>query len=657
MLNTRDVIAGKICVQMGLSNVDAVRDTLRTMDRETADPRDLINRLHDQRQLDPSAIEFLRHRVALYEHVRWEAVYVRLLERGTTVKKETVAKLLAELERSAFRRRLGDILVERGNLKPAYDQKIVGKQRRLVQQDDERILARYRKTDFGGVSKPLIPNSRLDPHEFKISTLFRSKETRALVSKAELELLRAEAAAAQGGGDSTMVLPDPLGPAAEEADMVETTKLPPGSVAQTKALMAMEAARKLETGRPASGSGEIDMLGAQPPSGTDEIPTVQFAPGSEEGAPLPGEAPQGSGVHDLGTRPPEESPQGGKPKRPKKGTIELRTLEDVEALERIHDYDIVEVLGVGGMGAVFLGQKEGVGEFVAIKVLLGALASDEERGRFTREIQLAERINHDNVLHVIESGETKQGLTFMVVPALAGKELRDLIDLSPGNGLAPPLVLTILRQMLLGLKAVHEAGVVHRDLKPENVFVLAGGLHDIKLMDFGLAKPADEGELHSPDMFRTQTTEVSGSPAYIAPESISCDPIDGRTDLYSLGVMLYEMLTGVLPLDSETSQGYLTQHLICPPKTLEEGCEDYEWPDELQDLLDRLLGKSRDERPESAASILAELDAGLAQKITTLQVKQEEMVIQRTQVLPGAPKGEKKEWGFKGLLGRLWGSK
>ena len=651
MLNTRDVIAGKICVQMGLSNVDAVRDTLRAMDRETSDPRDLINRLHDQRQLDPGAIEFLRHRVALYEHVRWEAVYVRLLERGTTVKKDTIAKLLAELERSAFRRRLGDILVERGNLKPAYDQKIVGKQRRMIQQDDERILARYRKSDFGGVSKPLIPNSRLEPHEFKISTLFRSKETRALVNKAELELLRAEAAAAlDGGSESTMVLDDPLQGGPAEADMVETTKLPPGSVAQTKALMAMEAARKLETGRPPSGSGEIDMLGSTPPPAQpqDEIPTINYDASSEEAAALQA----GSGVHDLGTKPPAESGQ-----KPKKGTIELRTLEDVEALERIHDYDVVEVLGVGGMGAVFLGQKEGVGEFVAIKVLLGALASDEERGRFTREIQLAERINHDNVLHVIESGQTKQGLTFMVVPALAGKELRDLIDLSPGNGLAPPLVLTILRQMLLGLKAVHEAGVVHRDLKPENVFVLAGGLHDIKLMDFGLAKPADEGELHSPDMFRTQTTEVSGSPAYIAPESISCDPIDGRTDLYSLGVMLYEMLTGVLPLDSETSQGYLTQHLICPPKTLEEGCDDYEWPDELQDLLDRLLGKSRDERPESAASILAELDAGLAQKITTLQVKQEEMVIQRTQVLPGAPKGEKKEWGFKGLLGRLWGSK
>ena len=537
MLTSQDVISGKIAVQLGLVAPDEVRGHLRQLDAAPTERKDLINVLTESGRLDDANLALLRHRSALYDHVRREAIYMRLLEKETTIQKESVAKLLAQLERAAFRRRLGEVLVQRGNLQADYDRGLLEKQQRLIDKEEARILARYRDEDFEGVARPLIPGSNLAPENFKISTLFRSKETRALVGKAELALLRAEAAARQEAeGDKTLILADPLQAPQGQAQrpqqapagvdpLADTTKLPPGTV--------------------------------QLP---DPIPD-RAGPGS------PGAAAAGA--------------------EPAAAATSL-TIEQVKNLKRIADYTVVEVLGVGGMGAVFLGQKDGAGELVAIKVLLNQAASPEEKGRFEREMTLAMRVQHKNVLSIIDTGQTEEGLTFVCVPALAGKELRDLLKHSSEQGFAPQLACHLFEQVLHGLQAVHDAGIVHRDMKPENVFVLAGGMQEIRIMDFGLAKP-DEENAAAIDVFRTLSGEISGSPAYIAPETVSSDPIDGRTDIYSLGVMFFEMLTGKLPLESESTQGYLTQHLICPPLTLAEASPKIEWPEPLEDLLARML--------------------------------------------------------------------
>lgn len=634
---------------MGYATADLVRQELRGMVATPADPRDLIHRL----PLPDTAIQFLRHRVALYEHVRREAVYVRLLEKGTTIKRPKLARILAELEHSEFRQRLGDVLVERGNLKPAYDASMVKKQETMLARDEKRILERYRQRDFEGVAKPLIPNSSLNPNDFKISALFRSKETRALVDKAELALLRAEALAAEEvsppvddseevdeDATGTMIMDGPV-PASTplpfnstplpEGDLTETAKLPVGSVAQTKAMMVA--------------LGMLDS--AELPDPIMDAPTIPPPPGAAPASRPPSSPPKEPGRRPAGLR-------SAAIKSAAKATAKTLSIEDVANLKRIGDYAIVEVLGVGGMGAVFLAQRDGTGVYVALKVLLSGAASPEERGRFAREIQLAQRIEHPNVLAVIEPGETPEGLAYVAVPALAGKELRDLLKQGSGKGLAPALVVRILRQLLGGLGAVHEAKVVHRDLKPENVFVLAGGDHEVRLMDFGVAKPSDDGG-QDIDVFRTQMSEVTGSPAYIAPESISGDPIDARTDIYSLGVMLFEMLTGKLPLESETTQGFLTQHLISPPSTLEEVSPDLAWPEGLEDLMDRMLAKGKTERPASCAEILAVLDAGLADEILALAPVPGEVPVERPEGVEVGPDG-KAAWGFKGLLGRLWKS-
>jgi len=611
MLEASDVIAGKIAVQLGMAAADVVREHLRALDAAPGDRRNLLNHLHAADLLDEGQLELLRHRTALYEHVRREASYVRLLERNTTIQKQTVARLLAQLERSAFRRRLGEVLVKRGNISAEYDQELQRTLEDTLTRDEARILGRYRAEGFAGVARPLIARSRLEPEDFKISTLFRGKETRALVDRAELNLLRQEAeqaARAEAEAAATLILDGPEGGAAEDGTSTvilgderqpvdpygDTAKLAPGAASLPDPIPDLPRSETFSASRRGLGELQADEADEAADDDDDEAPA--------------------------------------------------NVLTD---LERLADYAIVEVLGTGGMGAVFLAQKDGAGEYVAIKVLLNGAATEEEKGRFAREVELTRRVGHPGVIGILDAGEAPGGMSYLVVPALAGKELRDLLG---EGGLEPALAARVLTQLLEALEAVHQAGIVHRDLKPENVFVLAGG-DEVRLMDFGLAKPADEAR-DEVDVFLTQTGEVSGSPAYIAPESVTGDPIDGRTDIYSLGILLFEMLTGQLPLSSETSQGYLTQHMICPPATLAEARPDRAWSPELEGLLERMLAKTRGERPESCAAILAELEGGLAEAIrASAPPAPESEPVEEDAPAEPAPAS----WGFRGLLGRLLG--
>ena len=594
MITIDDVIAGKIVSQLGLATSELIRRELTALSQEADSPLDLVNRLTVAGLLHDKSIALVRHRVSLYDHVRAEAAYLRRLEQKSAIPRQTVALFISELERTTYRRRLGDVLVRKGRMRHEDDQKLLRRVRRAMERENERIIARYAEDGFEGATKPLIPGKLLDPEDFKISTLFRSKATRALVSKLELDALRKQLLAAKA---------DNAVEAAEDEDDDEEEAEDTDALANTLL--------ELDPNDTATGSTAANLAGLMETADGE-------ASGDDE-------------------RPPELG----------------RVLE----LKRIADYAILELLGAGGMGAVFLGQKDGAGELVAIKVLLNNKADAEEKGRFAREIELTRKIRHPNVLGIIDSGVTADSLTYLVVPAMAGKELRDLLDAGP---LAPDVACGLIEQVLEGLSAMHEQQIVHRDIKPENVFVMAGAEREIRLMDLGLAKLAEEADREA-SYFKTlcgNSGNIAGSPAYMAPEMVTCDPIDGRTDIYCTGVMFFEMLTGKLPLESETAQGYLTQHMICPPNTLAESAPERYWDPEVEQLLAHMLGKLRPERPANCQEILTRLRGGLREKVSiTVEPGTETAVAPAPEpVSEPAPVAPKKKYGFKGLLGRLRGA-
>lgn len=279
-------------------------------------------------------------------------------------------------------------------------------------------------------------------------------------------------------------------------------------------------------------------------------------------------------------------------------------------------YTLQSVLGIGGMGAVYAADDAEAGGQVAIKTLLPGLSeSPEIRGRFEREADAAAFLHHPHLVEVHELGAADDGTLFLAMEHVAGESLADVIDAGP---LHPRRALVIARQTLLGLDYAHQYGLVHRDLKPGNIMVSRrgdpGGERDhVKLLDFGVVKIlADTANLFGWEKL-TQTGVTFGTPTYMPPEQALGRPIDGRADLYSLGVVLFEMLTGRPPFSSEDSMKLLRMHISQPPPTLASICGDAPWcTDEVQSLVDRALTKRRDDRHADARAMTAALASAFA---------------------------------------------
>src|SRR5262245_56364640 len=227
----------------------------------------------------------------------------------------------------------------------------------------------------------------------------------------------------------------------------------------------------------------------------------------------------------------------------------------------VAQYQFVEKLGAGGMGEIYKAQDTRLGRFVAIKVLPSAKSGDpERRKRFLLEAQTASGLNHPSIItihDVISDGDTE----FMVMELVSGKTLNDVI---PKGGLRVPQALNYALQMADALAAAHSAGIVHRDLKPENVMVTDSGL--IKILDFGLAKlmecnPASELEQRDTNATAAGLTiegSILGTVAYMSPEQAQGKKVDVRSDIFSFGALLYEMLTGRLAFEGDSSVSTLS---------------------------------------------------------------------------------------------------
>ena len=270
-------------------------------------------------------------------------------------------------------------------------------------------------------------------------------------------------------------------------------------------------------------------------------------------------------------------------------------------------YKVLDRLGSGGMAIVYRARHQTLRTTVAVKVLKRRLAVDRVSvTRFHREAMAAASVGNPHIVHIIDYGFTASGDAFIVMEYLEGLSLRQVVR---GEGpLAMGRAVSICRQILRGLDAAHGQGIVHRDLKGDNVFVTCQGGRDfVKLLDFGISKVAyPEGEDQSTGL--TSTGVVMGTPQYIAPEQASgLDEVDQRADIYALGVILYEMLTGLLPFDGRTPLEILMKHVQEVPVPPSKRRPELGIPPELDAVVLKALNKDPADRYATAAEMKAAL--------------------------------------------------
>jgi serine/threonine-protein kinase len=273
-------------------------------------------------------------------------------------------------------------------------------------------------------------------------------------------------------------------------------------------------------------------------------------------------------------------------------------------------YRVLDIIGQGGMGQVYLAEHLKLGRQVALKVLRPEWAADPEIvKRFFVEAQAVNRIRHPAIVEVTDLVD-EGGLVYFIMELLSGRSLKQRLSAEGALPLAE--LLAIARPIADALAAVHEAGVIHRDLKPDNVFLLDGAEPRVKLFDFGLAKLREPGSGAALDR-DARPARIFGTPEYMAPEQIRCQPLDHRADLYSLGAILYEMLTGVRPVVAATVGDLLIRVAVdrpTPPSKL-ASMAGREVPPVLEGLILRCLEKEPALRPRDAREVLRELDAAL----------------------------------------------
>ncbi len=272
-------------------------------------------------------------------------------------------------------------------------------------------------------------------------------------------------------------------------------------------------------------------------------------------------------------------------------------------------YRVGELLGRGGLGAVYRANHVHLGRDVALKVILGAFAGDPSIvERFKREARTLARLDHPSIVAVHDFGILPDTGVYLVMELLEGRSLGD--ELRQRGALDVDTALDVLGQACAGVQAAHEAGVVHRDLKPDNIFLVAGnGRATVKVLDFGIAKAAAEPETDTERL--TMAGAVLGTPAYMSPEQCMGEELDARSDVYSLGCVLYEMLTGRPPFLGTTARSMLYQHVagaIVPPSRLVKAI-----PRELDAAILRALAKRPEERYQTAIDLARAAGSFLAE--------------------------------------------
>jgi hypothetical protein len=274
-------------------------------------------------------------------------------------------------------------------------------------------------------------------------------------------------------------------------------------------------------------------------------------------------------------------------------------------------YEVVDVIGEGGMGTVYEVRHVTLGRRFALKVLRRDIADAEHTARFLQEAKAAAAIGHPNIVAVSDFGEVRLGgpgsaaVPYFVMEFLTGISLAALLRVE--KTLPPQRAAGIVLQCASGLAAAHAAGVIHRDLKPDNVFLTPTAEKEfVKLLDFGVAKMAGQGRL-------TRAGMVFGTPHYMSPEQAAGQSVDHRADVYALGVILYECFVGHVPFEADTYMGVLTKHMFATPEPIQQAAPDASLLGALGPIAMRCLAKSPADRYANMIEVAAAIEKAMSE--------------------------------------------
>jgi serine/threonine-protein kinase len=275
-------------------------------------------------------------------------------------------------------------------------------------------------------------------------------------------------------------------------------------------------------------------------------------------------------------------------------------------------YRVVSLLGEGGMGKVYLAEHVALEKRMAIKVLHEEYSSQEDlMRRFQQEAIAASRIGQENIVNITDFGRTPKGALFFVMEALDGESLASVIH---RQGALPDVrTLPILEQICRALASSHARGIIHRDLKPENVMLLQREDRPdfVKVLDFGISKVISRDR---PEEQLTRLGMIMGTPEYMAPEQATGSKVDLRVDIYSLGVMAYEMVTGHLPFTGKAPIEILIKHQSTPPKPPREQRPDLDIPRDVEALVLHCMAKKPEARPQDMTQVIWAISEALSRR-------------------------------------------
>jgi eukaryotic-like serine/threonine-protein kinase len=300
-------------------------------------------------------------------------------------------------------------------------------------------------------------------------------------------------------------------------------------------------------------------------------------------------------------------------------------------------YHIVSLIGEGGMGVVYKAEQRlgSTVRRVAVKTLHAELSRDPSiTARFHREVGTVAQLEHPNTVRVYDFGSTDDGTLYIAMEFLDGKALNRVIETE--SPLEPRRVGQIIRQIAGSLDEAHRQGIVHRDLKPENVLLIerAGEKDVVKLVDFGIAARTESAEREKEQKL-TQQGMVLGTPPYMSPEQFTGKALDLRSDVYSLGVMVYEMLTAQLPFQADTAWQWATHHMTSSPRSFDETSGGGRIPEALRRTVLKALSKEPADRQSSAGQFYTEFVASLG-NMTSVAPKAAPLPTNKTEAMPQA---------------------